>query len=99
MTTVSESFKTYSRDAKVPVVRDGKPNPAAYRQVSAGSILGECRSVLTRGEISLASSHLADNYRVLGLFGGVALSTFSKTFAFLFGLLVFGVQVRGVECW
>ena len=30
----------------------------------------------------------------LGLLGGVAVSTFSKTLALLFGLLVFGVQVR-----
>jgi len=40
LTTVSESFKAYSRDAKVPVVKDGKPNPNAIRQISAGSILG-----------------------------------------------------------
>ena len=40
MKTVSESFKTYSRDAKVPVLKDGRPNPQAYRQISAGSILG-----------------------------------------------------------
>lgn len=40
LTTVSESFKTYSRDAKVPVFKDGRPNPAAYRQISAGSIIG-----------------------------------------------------------
>lgn len=40
MATVSESFKTYSRDAKVPVFRDGRPNPQAYRQISAGSIAG-----------------------------------------------------------
>lgn len=66
MATVSESFKTYSRDAKVPVFRDGRPNPQAYRQISAGSIAG--------------------------LLGGVAVSTFSKTLAMLFGLLVFGVQ-------
>ena len=30
----------------------------------------------------------------LGVLGGVAVSTFSKTLAMLFGLLVFGVQVR-----
>ncbi len=30
----------------------------------------------------------------LGLLGGLAVSTFSKTLALLFGLLVFGVQVR-----
>jgi len=30
----------------------------------------------------------------LGLLGGIAVSTFSKTLALLFGLLVFGVQVR-----
>ena len=38
--TVSEGFKTYSRDAKVPVFKDGRPNPRAYGQISAGSILG-----------------------------------------------------------
>lgn len=40
MTTVSESFKTYSRDAKVPVFKNGRPNPQAYGQLSAGSIFG-----------------------------------------------------------
>ena len=30
----------------------------------------------------------------IGLIGGLAVSTFSKTLAFLFGLFVFGVQVR-----
>lgn len=30
---------------------------------------------------------------VIGLVGGVAVSTFSKTLALLFGMLVFGVQV------
>ncbi len=30
---------------------------------------------------------------VVGLLGGVAVSSFSKTLAMLFGLLVFGVQV------
>lgn len=29
----------------------------------------------------------------VGLLGGVAISTFSKTLAFLLGLVVFGVQV------
>lgn len=42
LTTVTESFRTYSqsRDAKVPVFKDGRPNPRAYRQISAGSIAG-----------------------------------------------------------
>jgi len=40
LTTVSESFKAYSRDAKVPVVKDGKPNSSAISQISSGSILG-----------------------------------------------------------
>ena len=31
---------------------------------------------------------------VLGLLGGMAVSTFSKTLALLFGMLVLGVQVR-----
>ena len=31
-----------------------------------------------------------------GLLGGVAVSTFSKTLALLFGLLVFGVQVQNL---
>ena len=30
---------------------------------------------------------------VIGLIGGLAVSTFSKTLAFVFGLFVFGVQV------
>ena len=44
LTTVSESFKTYSQDAKVPVSKDGRSNPQAYRQISAGSILGTLHS-------------------------------------------------------
>ena len=40
LTTVSESLKTYSQDAKVPVFKNGRPNPKAYGQISAGSILG-----------------------------------------------------------
>ena len=40
LTTVSESFKTYSQDAKVPVFKGGRPNPQAYGQISAGSIAG-----------------------------------------------------------
>jgi len=35
----------------------------------------------------------ADCRELVGLLGGVAVSTFSKTLAMLFGLLVFGVQV------
>ena len=35
----------------------------------------------------------ADALVMIGLLGGVAVSTFSKTLAMLFGLLVFGVQV------
>ena len=38
--SVSETFQTYTRDAKVPIFANGRPNPAAYRQISAGSILG-----------------------------------------------------------
>ena len=34
---------------------------------------------------------------VVGLIGGVAVSTFSKTLALLFGLVVVGVQVSAVE--
>ena len=38
---VSEGLHSYTRDAKVPIFLDGgRPNPAAYRQISAGSILG-----------------------------------------------------------
>lgn len=40
MATISDSFKTYSQDAKVPVFKDGRPNPQAYGQISAGSIAG-----------------------------------------------------------
>lgn len=40
LTTVSESFKGYTRDAKVPVWRGGRVNPGAIRQISGGSVLG-----------------------------------------------------------
>ena len=36
----SDSFNTYERDAKVPVIKNGKVNTAAYKQISSGSILG-----------------------------------------------------------
>lgn len=35
-----ETFRAYSEEAKVPVFRNGRPNPAAYKQLSAGSICG-----------------------------------------------------------
>ncbi|MCJ1275609.1 hypothetical protein MMC21_003412 [Puttea exsequens] len=66
LTTLSERFKTHERDTRVPIVKDGRLNPQAYGQVSAGSICG--------------------------LLGGMAVSTFSKTLALLFGMLVLGVQ-------
>ena len=107
LTTVSESFKTYSQDAKVPVFKDGRPNPQAYRQISAGSILGTLDSCAwdlweSRGghgtgnanqEERILKTCKANALVVLGVLGGVAVSTFSKTLAMLFGLLVFGVQV------
>ena len=37
---LSGSLRTYTEDAKVPVVRNGKMNPAAYKQISEGSTLG-----------------------------------------------------------
>ena len=39
----------------------------------------------------------ADQGWYTGLLGGVAVSTFSRTLAILFGLLVFGVQVHGLS--
>ncbi len=99
MTTVSESFKTYSKDAKVPVFRDGRPNPDAYKQISAGSIMGTFRVPPRYSGVKLNWG--ADIRWLLGLLGGVAVSTFSKTLALLFGMLVFGVQVcpnKAVDC-
>lgn len=42
--TLAGSFRTYQQEAKVPVVRNGRPNPAAYKQISSGSILGTSES-------------------------------------------------------
>lgn len=39
--SISSTLHTYSRDAKVPVFRNGRPNPNAYKQLSAGSICGK----------------------------------------------------------
>ena len=61
------SYSQYEHDAKVPITRNGKLNPRAVRQISAGSILG--------------------------VVGGLAVSTFSKSLALLIGLLIVGVQV------
>ena len=37
---VAEGLDQYSKDAKVPVMKRGRMNPAAVRQISGGSILG-----------------------------------------------------------
>jgi hypothetical protein len=38
-------FSSYSSEAKVPIVKDGKLNPYSFRQISSGSILGRlCRA-------------------------------------------------------
>ncbi|EKG15986.1 hypothetical protein MPH_06807 [Macrophomina phaseolina MS6] len=66
------SFSQYSRDARAPVVRNGRANPRIWRQISSGSIIG--------------------------LVGGLAVSTFSKPLALLVGLLVLGTQV-GSNCY
>ena len=50
LTTASESFKTYTRDAKVPVWKDGRVNPGAIRQSSSGSVLGGFLRYLDYGE-------------------------------------------------
>jgi hypothetical protein len=39
-TQVKDAFTTYERDAKMPVVKDGRVNTAAYKQISSGSLLG-----------------------------------------------------------
>ncbi|KAH7051223.1 hypothetical protein B0J12DRAFT_662454 [Macrophomina phaseolina] len=68
------SFSQYSRDARAPVVRNGRANPRIWRQISSGSIIG--------------------------LVGGLAVSTFSKPLALLVGLLVLGTQFlesRGIH--
>lgn len=66
-TTLSESLQAYQHDAKVPVFQNGRPNPRAYSQISAGSMLG--------------------------VLGGVAVSSFSKTLATTIGLAIFLIQV------
>jgi len=66
-----DSYASYSRDTKVPVVKQGRVNPAAFRQISTGSILG--------------------------LAGGLAVSTFSKSLAFLIGLFVLAVQTAAYK--
>ena len=40
MSGAFKSYRAYTDDAKVPVVKNGRPNPAAYKQISGGSILG-----------------------------------------------------------
>ena len=37
---VLNNFHTYPEEAKVPIFRNGRPNPAAYKQLSAGSVCG-----------------------------------------------------------
>lgn len=43
---------SYARNAKVPVVREGRLNERAVRQISSGSIIGEFE-VLCLGALSL----------------------------------------------
>ena len=101
---VPDTFRAYSEEAKVPVFRNGRPNPAAYKQLSAGSICGRSCSLLLnpgtwtrcgRLRLELSLMTLSICYGT-GLLSGLALSTFSKTLAFLLGLAVFGVQVRQI---
>ncbi len=72
----------------MPVFKDGRPNPRAYGQVSAGSIVGRSTGGRSRTGLRVANALVT-----IGLLSGVAVSTFSKTLAMVFGLLVFGVQV------
>ena len=95
---ISENFRLYSEEAKVPVFRNGRPNPAAYKQLSAGSI---CGMAYIRNPFYCHNHKRAKDvlsllraYHAIGLLGGLAVSTFSKTLAFLLGLAVWGVQVR-----
>ena len=46
---VQDTFRTYTAEAKVPVFKNGRPNPAAYRQISAGSIIGVQELLLDGG--------------------------------------------------
>ena len=52
---LSSTFNTYTKEAKVPVVRNGRPNPAAYKQISSGSILGTCGAVKRREDVYTSS--------------------------------------------
>ena len=95
---ISENFRLYSEEAKVPVFRNGRPNPAAYKQLSAGSICGMAyiRNPFYSHDHTRAKDMLSllYAYHAIGLLGGLAVSTFSKTLAFLLGLAVWGIQVR-----
>ena len=102
MGAVSEGFRTYERDAKVPVFKNGGLNPRAYGQISSGSVVGMLGVIFGEGGMEALLGDAANVLVTIGLLGGVAVSTFSKTLAMLFGLLVFGVQVclpraRGME--
>ena len=101
---VPDTFRAYSEEAKVPVFRNGRPNPAAYKQLSAGSICGRPYSChlnpgtwtrYGRLRLGLSLMTLSICYGT-GLLSGLTLSTFSKTLAFLLGLAIFGVQVRQI---
>lgn len=66
---------SYTRDVHAPILTPSRrPNPATFRQLSLGSMLG--------------------------LFGGLAVSAFSKPLTMLIGLLicaVYGLESRGVK--
>lgn len=68
-----------------------------------GGVFGKCEGYgknsggdgagIADAKEKLLSGNMANALVTIGLLGGVAVSTFSKTLAMLFGLLVFGVQV------
>jgi hypothetical protein len=59
--TQSNPLQDYQKNAKTPVVKDGKINQAAFRQISSGSIFGLLGGVV----VSFFSKPLA---LLIGLF-------------------------------
>ncbi|PBP17062.1 hypothetical protein BUE80_DR012243 [Diplocarpon rosae] len=85
------SSDSYQRNAKVPLVKEGRLNARAVRQISAGSVVGYGREE-RRGRSCRVGNIAADERTLLGLCAGLAVSTFSRSLALIFGLLVVGVQ-------
>ena len=85
----SLSKESYRQNAQTPILRQGRLNSAAVRQMSSGSIIG-------RVTLHPLTTNIVELMLTEGLCTGLLVSTFSRSLALLIGLLVVGVQVSNL---